>query len=89
VLLGVTDFGLDVATAISSPRIHHQWSPDRTIVDEQLDDAIKQGLERRGHQVVVSPFQAAVQAVEVADDSGQRVFRAASDARKGGLAAAR
>ena len=79
---------MDVAAAVSAPRIHEQWLPDRLFVDRAIDESVRAGLARRGHDVTVSPFAAAVQAVEVVSDGGQASLRAASDARKGGVAAA-
>ena len=29
VVLNVTCFGMDAATAVRAPRMHHQWFPDR------------------------------------------------------------
>lgn len=38
VVLGVTEYGLDVRTAVDAPRLHHQWFPDR-VTFEKADAA--------------------------------------------------
>ncbi|MBI4410307.1 MAG: gamma-glutamyltransferase, partial [Gemmatimonadetes bacterium] len=52
ILSNVVDYGMDVATAVSAPRIHHQHLPDILYYepDGLLPDQIA-GLERRGHVV--------------------------------------
>ena len=86
-LIDVLVFDMDVATAVSAPRIHEQWMPDRVYVESGIDEAVRASLSRRGHDVQVTPFGAAVQAVEISTARGERIVRAASDARKGGVAA--
>jgi gamma-glutamyltranspeptidase/glutathione hydrolase len=86
-LLDVLVFDMDVATAVSAPRIHEQWLPDRLLVESEVDESVRTGLARLGHDVTLAPFAAAVQAVEAVGEGPRRSVRAASDARKGGLAA--
>ncbi len=81
-------FGMDVGEAISAPRIHNQWMPDMLGVEEAMPEISRTVLERLGHPVRVFNRGAAVQAVEVVGNDGNRRVRAASDGRKGGLAAA-
>ena len=51
-LLHVIDYGLDIGSAISSPRIHHQWLPDRLRLEEgALTPEIEKELRARGHNV--------------------------------------
>jgi gamma-glutamyltranspeptidase/glutathione hydrolase len=81
-------FSMDVGEAISAPRIHNQWMPDMLGVEEAVPEISRTALERLGHPVRVFNRGAAVQAVEVIRKNGNRRVRAASDGRKGGLAAA-
>jgi gamma-glutamyltranspeptidase/glutathione hydrolase len=33
VLMGVIDYGLDIQQAVDAPRFHHQWLPDKSVVE--------------------------------------------------------
>ncbi|HMN46276.1 MAG TPA: gamma-glutamyltransferase [Povalibacter sp.] len=52
ILIGVADFGLDIQQAVNAPRFHHQWVPDRIIMERNRfsPDTIRL-LEQRGHAV--------------------------------------
>ena len=52
VLLNVLEYGMDAGTAISAPRIHHQWLPDELRVEPWgLDAMTLQELRDRGHNI--------------------------------------
>jgi gamma-glutamyltranspeptidase/glutathione hydrolase len=87
VLLQVLAFSKDVESAVSAPRLHHQWMPDVLQLEKSFPERIRTALRRLGHTVAPLEHGAAVQAVEVVDDGG-RLLRAMSDPRKGGVAAA-
>lgn len=71
---------MDLTTAVSAPRWHHQWLPDVLTVEDGLSDL--DALRSAGHTLrpIPAPF-CAVQAVMRTPDGG---FDAASDPRKGG-----
>ena len=49
-ILNVIDHGMNIARAISAPRIHHQWLPDRTSMESGFFSADTVKLyEQRGH----------------------------------------
>jgi gamma-glutamyltranspeptidase/glutathione hydrolase len=58
VLVHMLDDGYNVAEAVGSPRIHHQWFPDRLDVERQaLSPEARSSLEKRGHAMnEVSPM---------------------------------
>ena len=87
-VLDVVDFDLDVGDAVAAARVHHQWLPDVLTVEERLPATTQLSLERRGHTLRRIPSLAAVQAVEQLRAGGETRVFAASDARKGGVAAA-
>ena len=87
-VLDVVDFDLGVGDAVAAARIHHQWLPDVLTVEERLPVATQLSLERRGHSLRKVPAIAAVQAVERLGAPGKPRLSAASDERKGGVAAA-
>ncbi|WP_297061357.1 gamma-glutamyltransferase [Thermosynechococcus sp. M3746_W2019_013] len=49
--LNVVDLGQDAATAIASPRIHQQWTPDILFVEPTLPDAWIQTWRQWGYRV--------------------------------------
>lgn len=52
VLLNVLVYELDVATAIAAPRFHHQWLPDRLILQEGgFAPETVETLRQRGHEI--------------------------------------
>jgi gamma-glutamyltranspeptidase/glutathione hydrolase len=58
VVLNVVDFGMNIQEAVDAPRIHHQWLPDVTrIEDGGADAATVAALEAMGHAVDVGGGQ--------------------------------
>jgi gamma-glutamyltranspeptidase/glutathione hydrolase len=84
VIVNVIDRDMSVADAVAAPRIHHQWSPDRVLVEQSLPADTVSGLEGRGHKVVRSPPFAAVNTIVVTPKG----YSGAADSRtRGSLAA--
>jgi gamma-glutamyltranspeptidase/glutathione hydrolase len=55
VVLGVTAFGQSVRSAVSAPRLHHQWMPDSTTIEPgTVSEATIAELRARGHGVRLS-----------------------------------
>jgi gamma-glutamyltranspeptidase/glutathione hydrolase len=49
-VLHVVDYGMDAQAAVSAPRIHQQWQPEATRIEEHgLDAGTRRALEKRGH----------------------------------------
>lgn len=69
-LLNVLVFDMDVRAAVSVPRVHHQWVPDRLMIDAGIPIDVRTGLARRGHTVTPWRRFTAVQAI-VQDAEGQ------------------
>jgi gamma-glutamyltranspeptidase/glutathione hydrolase len=55
-VVNTIDFGMDVQSAVVSPRFHHQWRPDRIAVERAHPRDVIERLEAIGHQVYVSPY---------------------------------
>jgi gamma-glutamyltranspeptidase / glutathione hydrolase len=52
ILLNVLEYKMDVGSAVSAGRIHHQWQPDKVNVDPWgFDPSTLAELRRRGHQI--------------------------------------
>jgi gamma-glutamyltranspeptidase/glutathione hydrolase len=62
-IINVIDFKMPVATAVASPRIHHQWLPDRLGAEARIDAEQKKALEQRGHVVREQSALGVVQAI--------------------------
>ncbi len=52
IVLNVLVYDMNVGEAVSAPRIHHQWLPDRLMVEKGgFDAATLDQLRRRGHMI--------------------------------------
>ncbi len=52
-VLNVVEFNMNAGEAVSTPRIHHQWLPDRLIVEKnRMSRVTLNQLRRRGHNIV-------------------------------------
>src|SRR5215813_4009707 len=52
VLLSIINWmrlGMDAQAAINAPRFHHQWLPDRIVMENQFSPAVQHALELMGH----------------------------------------
>jgi gamma-glutamyltranspeptidase / glutathione hydrolase len=70
VVLGVTEFDLNVRDAVDAPRMHHQWLPDAvTIEPDGATEEVVQKLRAMGHIVNIAGTQGDANSIEV-DESG-------------------
>lgn len=67
------DLGMDVPAALAAPRMHHQWRPDRLLVQSTLDGEIVAALEALGHDVRGTRSLGAAQAIGITGDAGRFV----------------
>lgn len=52
VVIGIVDFGLNIAEATQAVRVHHQGTPDQLLVERGLSPDTKKLLEAMGHKLV-------------------------------------
>ena len=72
VVLGVTEFGLNVRDAVDAPRLHHQWLPDSVEIEgNAASDEVLQQLRAMGYTVKVGGAQGDANSI-VVDDAGGR-----------------
>jgi len=81
-VLNVLEFDMTVAEAVSEPRIHHQWLPDRLLVDSTTPPAAVEALRRRGHKIIERDGWGNVNAIEVTPNG----LEGAADPRRDGAA---
>jgi gamma-glutamyltranspeptidase/glutathione hydrolase len=53
VAVGVIDRGMDIASAVSAPRVHDQWMPDLIFAEPGVAANVIAALEARGDKVMV------------------------------------
>lgn len=85
-ILNVIDHGMNIAESVEAGRIHHQWLPDVTSIEERAVSADSLRLyEALGHPVRIRGAQGAAMAVYHDREAG--LFLGASDSRRGDGAA--
>lgn len=68
VLLNTIDFDMNIAAAVSAPRLHHQWLPDEVRVERGFSDATLAALRERGHRVIEPLGQTSANSIAVTPD---------------------
>jgi gamma-glutamyltranspeptidase/glutathione hydrolase len=83
VLLNVMDFGMNVQEAVDAPRFHHQWLPDKLVVEPGISPDTLALLRARGH--TVEPVRSMGEAAAILVRGGW--LEGAADPRSEGKAA--
>ncbi|MEY9125469.1 gamma-glutamyltransferase [Bradyrhizobium yuanmingense] len=52
VIVNVLDYKMDVAAAVATPRLHHQWLPDEVRVERGFPEGVLLELKAMGHLVL-------------------------------------
>jgi gamma-glutamyltranspeptidase/glutathione hydrolase len=82
-------FGLDPSACVSSPRIHVSGGSPELTVDSEIVEDVRAGLRTRGEALTDEKYPHAAMQLVAWDRTGPRVkLLAATDPRKGGMAAA-
>jgi gamma-glutamyltranspeptidase/glutathione hydrolase len=84
-ILNVIDYGMNAAEAVSVPRFHHQWQPDKLFFEPATARDLVGALRDRGHEVIVEERDWSAAEVIVVEPGG--AFSGGSDPRTDGLAA--
>ena len=66
-ILNTIDFKMNIAEALSMPRVHHQWMPDFLRIEKGLSPDTIRLLKAKGHVVRVMPTMGRVQTVQQQD----------------------
>jgi gamma-glutamyltranspeptidase/glutathione hydrolase len=84
-IINTFDYGMDVQQAVSAPRVHHQWVPDKLRVEAAVPADVIDALRARGHNVEVSDWDWSVaEAIAIDPETGWHT--GGSDPRSQGLA---
>ncbi len=84
VIMNVIDHGLNIQSAVTAPRIHHQWLPDELRVEEGLSPDTIKILDEKGHKVKQKSSMGAIQSIMIKNGI---MFGAADPRRSTALAA--
>jgi len=76
--------GMDAQAAINAPRFHHQWMPDRLLIEQQFPAAVEQGLAAMGHVTRRRGHIGLVNAIGIDSQTGDKL--GAADPRDDGSA---
>lgn len=63
-VLNTIDFKMNIAEALSVPRVHHQWMPDYLRIEKGLSPDTIRLLKDKGHELRVMPTMGRVQTVQ-------------------------
>lgn len=83
--LNVVEFGMDIQQAVDFPRVHHQWKPDRLLVEPETADSIIVDLEAKGHEVEQRSHWSSAQCIWIDPSTG--LITGGTDKRSEGKAA--
>jgi gamma-glutamyltranspeptidase/glutathione hydrolase len=84
VVTNVIDRGMDIASAVSAPRLHDQWMPDRVYVEPALAGDVVAALTARGDAVTLQKQTTSANSIMVTPQG----FVGAADPRTRGALAA-
>jgi gamma-glutamyltranspeptidase/glutathione hydrolase len=65
VIVNTIDFDMNVAAAVSAPRLHHQWLPDEVRVEHGFPEATLAALRAKGHRVIEPLGQTSANSIAV------------------------
>lgn len=65
IVVDVLDYHMDVAAAVAAPRVHHQWMPDRLLVERGVPADVLDDLKARGHEVIEPLGQTSANSIAV------------------------
>jgi len=68
VLMNVIDHNMNIQSAVSAPRMHHQWLPDEIRMEQGFSPDTIELLGARGHTVSIDRAMGAIQSVLIGDD---------------------
>jgi gamma-glutamyltranspeptidase/glutathione hydrolase len=83
-LLNFLEYKMTVQQAVDAPRFHHQWMPDRLVMEPGFSPDTLELLRARGHQIEIQNGIGDCHAIAVDPRTGELL--GAADPRQGGKA---
>jgi gamma-glutamyltranspeptidase/glutathione hydrolase len=83
VITNVIDFGMNISEATNSPRVHHQWLPDKLRVEKGISEDTLRLLKERGYSIDTGNTMGSAQSIM---KKGGFLYGASDPRRPGGLA---
>jgi gamma-glutamyltranspeptidase / glutathione hydrolase len=83
-ILNWTRLGMEPQAAINAPRFHHQWLPDRLVLERSFPDSLESAMNARGHATRRVGHIGLVNAIAIDPATGDRL--GAADPRRDGAA---
>lgn len=71
VIVNVLDYDMNIAAAVTAPRLHHQWLPDEVRVERGFSEEVLAGLKAKGHRIVTPMGQTSANSIAVTKDAVQ------------------
>ena len=84
VIVNAIDGHMTIGSAVATPRVHHQWSPDEVVVERGFPPDKVRALTAMGHKVQVGPLFGSAHSIAIAPDG----ITGAADLRARGAMAA-
>jgi len=84
VIVNVLDYHMDVASAVTAPRLHHQWLPDEVRIEHGFPDDVIAALRAKGHSVIEPLGYSSANSIAVTPDG---LFGAPDPRTRGAFAA--
>jgi gamma-glutamyltranspeptidase / glutathione hydrolase len=83
-ILNCMRLGMEPQAAVNAPRFHHQWFPDRILMERGFPDSLESALNARGHATYRVGHMGIVNAIAIDPATGERL--GAADPRHDGAA---
>jgi gamma-glutamyltranspeptidase/glutathione hydrolase len=84
VIVNALDYRMNIAQAVSLPRLHHQWMPDQVRIEHGFPQATRDALRAMGHTLVTPMGQTSANSIAAAKNG----WLGAADPRTRGAEAA-
>jgi len=68
VIMNVIDHNMNIQTAVSVPRMHHQWLPDEIRIEQGVSPDTIRLLDEKGHTVTTKSAMGAIQSIQIGPD---------------------
>ena len=62
-IVNYVDLGMPLDESVAASRFHHQWSPDRLVLEQSVPGPLAEALRRRGHTTELTESMGVTQAI--------------------------